>query len=345
MDVPGPARDHPIRARGERAVELGNDFHSLKPAFVLLPLATLCYAVVPAMNYFARGWEHPLLLTGVMRLVFAAGVTAALLATRRPLLSRRGLATARRVARQEWKLVALAMLTTGDVALFSLSYRFVDISVSVVMTAMAPAATVVLLAMLTWGGLTLRQAVGLTVSAMGVLVVLWAGGAGAEAGGGWWQVGAGVLLGMGVAVCNGLVVSALRLGEVLALEWYWDGLGRGTSLVWYGTMLTLALAQGVTAPLFLVVAAPGGLPSSGALILMALMGLTVLLGTWLWSTANGSGWRPAINGLGYLQPGFALLILVVLGISDAVRWGGLVAGMAIIIGANIGLQTWAERKL
>lgn len=314
-------------------------------AFVLLALATLCYAFVPALNYYAHGWEYPLLLTGVMRLVFAAGVGVSLLVTRRSLMSRRGFATALRVAREERKLVGLAMLTTGDVVLFSLSYRFVDISVSVVVAAMAPAATVVLLALLTWGGITWRQSVGLAMSAIGVLVVLWAGGAGSDVSDGWWPVAAGVLLGVGVAVCCGLVVSALRLGEVLALEWYWDGLGRGMSLVWHGTMLTLAVAQGCTAPLFLLLAAPAGVPSWGTLALMALMGLTVLLGTWLWSAANGSGWRPAVNGVGYLQPAFALLVLVVLGISDEVRWDGLIAGMVVIIGANVGLQTWAERKM
>ena len=310
----------------------------------LLSLATVCYAVLPALNYYARGWEYPLLLTGVMRLVFAAGTVAALAVVRRPLLSRGTLRVTLRVMRQEWRLLLLAMLTTGDVVMFSLSYRFVDISVSVVLTAMAPAASVMFLALLTWGAITWGQSIGLAASAAGVLLVMWAGGEGIEASSTWRHIALGTALGLGVAVCNGLVVSALRLGEALALEWYWNGFGGGKSLVWLGTMVTLAVAQGVTAPLF-VLAAPAGLPSLGGLSLMALMGLTVLLGTFLWSAGNGSGWQPVVNSLGYLQPVWALVILVTLGISELVQWGALAAGMVLIAGANLGLHIWGHQKL
>lgn len=304
-----------------------------------------CYAVVPTLNHYAHGWEYPLLLAGTMRLSFTLGVLVVVAATHRSLFSFHSLQVAWRVVRWEWRLFVLAMLTTFDVVLFSLSYRFVDISVSVALTAIAPAASVVFLALLTWGRITLRQALGLAVSAAGVPLITWAGGSGIEASGHWWHIAMGTLLGLGVAVCNGLVVSSLRLGEALALEWFWEGLGKSEGMVWLGSLLTLAVAQGATAPLFLAMAIPSGLPTRNELLLMILMGLTVLLGTFFWSAGNGSGWKPAVNSLGYLQPVWALLILVAMGISEIVHWGALVAGMVLIIGANVGLQMWGQPKL
>ena len=308
-------------------------------AGALLVMASLVYAVIPSLNYYARGWESPLLLTGVMRLGFSAGVLALLLARYRPLSGRRGLRVTTLAMGQEWKLLGLAMLTTGDVALFSLSYRFVDVSVTTAMTAMVPAANVVLLTMLNRDRLNGRQAVGLLVAALGMALVMWAAGAIIDVSGQWWLVGVGIALGLAMIVCNGLTVAALRLGEVLALEWYWQGLGRGADLVWCGSMLTLALAQGITAPVFLVLGwRAGEVVQPGTLALMILMGLTVWLGTALWALANGAGLRPTANALGYLQPGWAVLILAVLGIAGSVAWPALVAGLAIIVAANIAME-------
>ncbi len=143
---------------------------------VLLSLATVLYAVVPSLNYYAHGWEYPFLLTGLMRLGFAVGVIALIRMLYPALLSRQGWRVTTRVGRQEWKLVGLAMLTTGDVALFSLSYRLVDLSVSTALTAMAPGASVVILALLNRSRLTWHQTAGLAIAACGVLLVMWAGG-------------------------------------------------------------------------------------------------------------------------------------------------------------------------
>ena len=312
-------------------------------AGVLLVIATLCYASIPSLNYYARGWEYPTLLTGLMRLGFAISVFAILALLFRPLLSGRGLRVMARAVRSDWRLFALAMLSTCDVALFSLSYRFVDISVTTVITAMTPAANVVILTLLNRGWVTWRHAVGLLVCSLGVVMVLWAGG-GIETGGQLWRVGVGVILGLGTAVCGGLTVTALRLGEVLAVDWYWEGLGTGAGLVWCGSMMTLALAQGITAPLFVLLAWTAGMPAYDTLGLMFLMGILVLAGTALWALANGSGLRPVVNGMGYLQPAWALLILVVLGIAGAVAWYGLVIGLALIIAANGWMQLWGSEN-
>ncbi len=124
------------------------------------------------------------------------------------------------------------------------------------------------------------------------------------------------------------------------MEWFWEDLGKGAAMVWCGSMLTLAVAQGITAPLFLVSALATGWPSWGSLGLMISMGLVVLAGTSLWALANGSGLRPIINGLGYLQPGWALLLLAVLGIAGGVHWVGLLGGLALIVVTNVSVQLW-----
>lgn len=314
-------------------------------AALLLVVATFSYSIVPSLNFFANGSDYPLLLTGLMRLGFSAGILVLLFALYRPLLSRKGLAVVKRVARSEWKLIGLAMLTTWDVALFSLAYRFMDISIATAMTAMVPASNVVFLALLNKSWLTWRQKAGLLLCMVGALAVMWAGGFMIETDrmDELWNLGIGVALGLGMVACGGLTVSALRLGEILAIEWYWEELGTGAGMVWGGSMLVLALAQGVTAPLFLALAIPAGIPSVGALGLMLLMGLAVLLGTALWALANGSGLRPMVNGLGYLQPGWALLILVVLGIAGAVNWVAMVGGLALIVAANALMQIWGGR--
>jgi len=313
-------------------------------AAVLVVTASFVFATIPALNYFAGGWERPLLLTGMMRLAFSLGMLVLLYLLYRSLLSRHGLRVTVRVMREEWKLLGLAMLTTGDVALFSLSYRFVDISVTTALTSLAPAANVVLLVLLNKDRLTRRQGVGLSASAMGMVLVMWAGGASIEVGGEWWRTGVGLALGMSMVACSGLVVAALRLGEVLAIEWYWEGLGDGAGLVWCGSMLTLALAQGVTAPLFILLAMILGAGISVvSLGLMMLMGFVVLAGTALWALANGSGLRPVVNGLGDIQPGWAVLILAVSGITGDVAWLILLAGLTVIVASNFSMQ-WAARS-
>ncbi len=80
------------------------------------------------------------------------------------------------------------------------------------------------------------------------------------------------------------------------------------------------------------------MPEGNEIGLMALMGLAVLLGTTLWALANGDDLRPVINGLGYLQPGWALLILSALGIAGVEQWPFLWGGLALIILANGALQ-------
>lgn len=307
--------------------------------------AMVVYALLPALNHYAGGWEYPSLLTGVMRLVFIVGTVTVVAVRRRSLLSCEGLRVMRRVMWQERKLFLLAMLTTGDCVLFSLSYRYVDISVSTVLTAFTPAASVVFLALLTWGKVTWRQMVGLAVAVAGVPLVMMASGPGIQVSGQPWAISLGVFLGAAAAMLGGLVVAALRLGETLALEWFYEGVtGGGKSLVWLSTMVALAAAQGITAPL-LVLPMLGRLPSLGGVGLMLLMGVAVAAGTLLWSAGNGSGWQPVLNSLGYLQPLWALLILVALGISDVVHWGALAAGATLIVGANFVLQLWGRHKV
>ena len=309
-------------------------------AGALMVLASFLYGVIPALNFYARGWEYPLILTGLMRLGFAAGTLVLLTLLYRQLFSRRGMLVTARAMRSEWKLLGLAMLTTGDVALFSLSYTFMDISVSAAMIAMSPTANVILLAWLNRGWLSGRQAIGLAMSVLGTLLMMRAGGTAVLVSGEWWRIAMGLGLGLGMVVCNGLTVSALRLGEVLAVEWYWEGLGKGAGLVWCGSMLTLAMAQGITVPLFLFLAASEGMPSHSALVLMFLKGLLVLLATGMWALANGSGLRPFLNGLGNLQPGWAVMILAFAGIASEVFWPALVAGLILVVGTSVVIQLW-----
>ena len=304
-------------------------------------LATLSYAVVPALNFYAHGWENSLFLNGVVRLTFSVGILFFLAVSFRPLFSRDGLITATRTIRREWKLLALSLLTTADLLLFSLSYRFVDISLSTAITAMTPAANVVALSLLTTGWISRRQAGALLLAGVGVVLVMWSEGVNIQADEHWWHVATGTALAMGAVVTGGLVVAALRLGENLGVDWYWEGLGNGPGLVWCGSMLVLALVQGASAPIFLLLAVPTGLPTVEEFGLMILMGLAVLTGTTLWVLANGSGLRPVVNGLGYLQPGWSLLILAGLGISGVVHWPLLGVGLALIVAANMAMRHWS----
>ena len=313
-------------------------------AVTLLSFATLSYAFVPALNYYSHGWEYPLLLNGLVRLVFSVGMLTLLAILYRPMLSRKGAMAAKRAIKENPKASLLALLTTGDVLLFSLSYRYVDISVATAITAVTPALNVIVLSLLTFGWVNRSQASGLMVAIVGVGLVMWAEGGTIALGGEWWRIVAGSVLALGAAVCGGLTVAALRLGEALAIEWYWEGLGTGPGMVWCGSMLTLALAQGIPAPVFLVLAVPLGLPSLADLGLMVLTGLAVLLGTALWALANGGGLHPVVNGLGYLQPGWAVLLLVSLGISTGVNLALLGLGLLLIVGANAALQLWGTHR-
>ena len=260
-------------------------------------------AVVPALNYYAHGWEDSLFLNGVVRLTFAAGMFFSLTVSHPPLLSWHGLLTATKTIRGEWKLMSLTLVTTADIALFSISYRFIDISLSTAITAMTPAANVVALSLLTTGWITWRQTGALFLAAVGVPLVMWSEGIAIKPDEHWWHVIMGTALALGAVVSGGLVVAALRLGENLGIDWYWEGLGNGPGLVWCGSMFVLALAQGVSAPVFLVLAIPSGMPSLSHFGLMVLIGPAVLFGTTLWALANGAGLRPVVNGLGYLRPG------------------------------------------
>ena len=307
-------------------------------------VATLSFAVVPALNFYARGWENSLFLNGVVRLTFCLGILLFLAISFRLLLSRQGVLTSARTIRREWRLFSLAVLTTADILLFSISYRYIDISLSTVLTAMTPAANVVVLSLLTMGWISWSQTCTLLLAAVGVLLVMWAEGISIKADEHWWHVILGTTLALGAVVSGGLVVAALRLGENLGVDWYWEGLADGPGLVWCGSMLVIALAQGASAPLFLLLAIPTGMPSPSEIGLMVLMGLAVLAGITLWALANGGGLRPAVNGLGYLQPGWSLLILAVLGISGVVHWPLLAAGLALIVGANVAMRHWSWPK-
>ena len=132
---------------------------SLNPVVggALLITATFLYSIVPVLNFYAHGWEYPLMLTGLMRMSFSCGVIAILAVKYRPLLSGQGLRAAQRIVREDWSLFGLTMLSTLDVALFSLSYRFVDISITTTMTALVPAASVLTLSFLNKDWLTRRQ--------------------------------------------------------------------------------------------------------------------------------------------------------------------------------------------
>ena len=237
--------------------------------------------------------------------------------------------------------MSLTLVTTADISLFSISYRFIDISLSTAITAMTPAANVVALSLLTTGWITWRQTGALFLAAVGVLLVMWSEGIAIKPDEHWWHVIMGTALALGAVVSGGLVVAALRLGENLGIDWYWEGLGNGPGLVWCGSMFVLALAQGVSAPVFLVLAIPSGMPSLSHFGLMVLIGFAVLFGTTLWALANGAGLRPVVNGLGYLQTGWSLLILAALGISGVVHWPLLGAGMALIVTANAAMQHWS----
>ena len=310
-------------------------------ALPLMVMASLSYALVPALNFYAHGWENSLFLNGVVRLTFSIGILFFLAVSFRPLFSSAGSIAAARTIRREWKLLALSLLTTVDLLLFSLSYRFVDISLSTAITSITPAANVVALSLLTTGWISRRQAVPLLLAGVGVVLVMWSEGVNIEAGEHWLHAITGTALALGAVVSGGMVVAALRLGENLGLDWYWQGLGNGPGLVWCGSMLVLALAQGVSAPIFLLLAIPTGLPTVREFSLMLLMGLAVLTGTTFWALANGSGLRPVVNGLGYLQPGWSLLILAALGISGVVHWPLLGVGLALIIAANAAMQHWS----
>ncbi len=307
----------------------------------LLVFATLSYALVPALNYYAHGWENSLFLNGVVRLTFSLGILLFLAVSFRPIFSTRGMLTAARTIRREWKLLALSLLTTTDIVLFSLSYRYVDITLTTAITAMVPAANVIALSLLTTGWITWRQAGTLLLAAFGVLLVMWSEGVAIEGNEHWWKVVVGAALALGAVVSGGLVVAALRLGENLAVDWYWEEVGNGPGMVWCGSMFVLALAQGLTAPFFLLMAIPAGVPSASEIGVMLLMGFVVLLGTMLWALANGSGLRPVVNGLGYLQPAWSLLILAALGISGVVSWPFLGAGLALIVVANAAMRHWS----
>ena len=310
-------------------------------AVPLLVLASFSYAVVPALNFYAHGWENSLFLNGVVRLTFSLGILLFLAVSFRTLFSRDGLLVTARTIRREWKLLSLSLFTTADIVLFSLSYRFVDISLSTAIAAMTPAANVVALSLLTTGWISWRQTGALILAGVGVLLVMWSEGVTIEIQEHWWRVTMGTALALGAVVSGGLVVAALRLGENLAVDWYWEGLGNSPGLVWCGSMLVLALAQGGTAPFFLLSALPAGMPSPREVGLMALIGLAVLIGTTLWALANGAGLRPMVNGLGYLQPGWSLLILAALGISGVVHWPLLGAGLALIVASNAAMQHWS----
>ena len=96
--------------------------------------------------------------------------------------------------------MSLTLGTTADIALFSISYRFIDISLSTAITAMTPAANVVALSLLTTGWITWRQTSALFVAAVGVPLVMWSEGIAIKPDEHWWHVIMGTALALGAVV-------------------------------------------------------------------------------------------------------------------------------------------------
>ena len=324
--------------------------------------AVFCYSGIPLVIALTSGSENPSLFSGTYRIGALLTYLVFLRLVYAPLFNRETFTLlARRFmsAKYRW-LILLTFASTADYALFALSTRFIDISVTAVLFELWPIVTMFILArlynrrvhsMVFWlvilcffGFLfiTSSQAGGLSDLFDSLLTDPV-------------DLVAGFIPAIAAVALTAFAVCAFKVGSLLADDGELTQLTADKNINapidLFGAVAVFVVTNALTIPLSLgfglFVGATTDQPVhfSSVTPIVMLGGVLLAAGAMLWQRANEKSDNPGINAMGYLTPVFSLILLWIFFEIGDVLVPYLIIGTAAVIAANLLINFEAEKLL
>ena len=324
--------------------------------------AVLCYSGIPLVIALTGGSENPSLFSGTYRIGALLTYLVFLRMVYGPLFNRETFTLiARRFmsAKYRW-LILLTFASTADYALFALSTRFIDISVTAVLFELWPIVTMFILArlynrsvhpMVFW--LVILCFFGflfITSSQTGGLSDLFDSLLTDPI-----DLVAGFIPAIAAVALTAFAVCAFKAGSLLADDSELTQLRTekniNAPIDLFGAVTVFVVTNTLTIPisigfgLFVGATTDQPLHFSSATPAIVLGGVLLAAGAMLWQRANEKSDNPGINAMGYLTPVLSLLLLWLFFQIGDVTVPYLIIGTAAIIAANLLINFEAERLL
>lgn len=324
--------------------------------------AVFCYSGIPLVIALTSGSENPSLFSGTYRIGALLTYLLFLRLVYAPLFNRETFTLlARRFmsAKYRW-LILLTFASTADYALFALSTRFIDISVTAVLFELWPIVTMFILAKL------YNRRVHSMVFWLVILCFLGFLFITSSQTGGLSDLldslltdpidlVAGFIPAIAAVALTAFAVCAFKVGSLLADDSDLKQLSAdkqiNAPIDLFGAVTVFVVTNTLTIPISIGVGLFVGTTTSqpvhfGSVTPVVISGGVLLAaGAMLWQRANEKSDNPGINAMGYLTPVFSLILLWLFFEIGAVVVPYLIIGTAAVMAANLLINFEAERLL
>ena len=324
--------------------------------------AVFCYSGIPLVVALTGGSENPSLFSGTYRIGALLTYLVFLRVVYGPLLNRDTFTLIARKfmsAKYRW-LVLLTFASTADYALFALSTRFIDISVTAVLFELWPIVTMFILAKL--------YSRSVHPMVFWLVILCFAGFlfiASSQNGGFSESLDsllvdpidfvAGFIPAIAAVALTAFAVCAFKVGSQLAddgeLTQKVAGKDINGPIDLFGAVMVFVVSNALTIPIsigfgvFSGVTTDQPLHFSAATPAVVLGGVLLAAGAMFWQRANQRSDNPGINAMGYLTPVLSLVFLWLFFQVGDVLVPYLIIGTSAVIAANLLINFEAERLL
>lgn len=331
----------------------------------LMLLAVALYSLIPLAVEYTGGSGNPFLFNMGWRSGIAAGFAVFLAVRYRRLFFNWA---AWKVIVQEaksWKLLAV-IAAYFDIALFAMSIRFVDVSISTMVAEVSPIFLIVIIWFsyrkvqsggnkATYRKITpaLLQLMLLALLGFTFVVLSQTGSVTLFTDSTNWVVLLGIALALGSALIAALNGFSFRwgtdLGQRLNDELPEEAIRNisDQSISLFGVVVAGLIANLVVVPFNLAIGISTGESISGKVLMFSVIGgaLTYPIAGIAWRKANLITHNLGINAIGYFRPVLSLIWLVPFSYIDVSNVSYLIIGAAAIVSANLLINFEAERLL
>ena len=324
--------------------------------------AVFCYSGIPLVIALTSGSDNPSLFSGTYRIGALLTYLVFLRLVYAPLFNRETFTLlARRFmsAKYRW-LILLTFASTADYALFALSTRFIDISVTAVLFELWPIVTMFILAKLYTRRIHSMVFWLVILCFFGFLFIT-----SSQAGGlsdlfdslltDPVDLVAGFIPAIAAVALTAFAVCAFKVGSLLADDGELTQLTADKNINapidLFGAVAVFVVTNTLTIPLSLGFGLFAGATTdqpvhfSSVTPIVMLGGVLLAAGAMLWQRANEKPDNPGINAMGYLTPVFSLILLWLFFEIGDVLVPYLIVGTAAVIAANLLINFEAERLL
>ena len=331
----------------------------------LMFLAVALYSLIPLAVEYTGGSENPFLFNMGWRSGIAIGFAIFLAARYQQLFFSKS--AWKIIAREakSWKLLAV-IAAYFDIALFAMSVRFVDVSVSTMIAEVSPIFLIVIIWLsyrkaktsgeeVTYRKITPSLLFLMLISLIGFALVVRSqtGDIPLFTNSTDWVVPLGIALALGSALIASLNGFSFRWGTDLSEKLKSDlsqatiGNNNKDAINLFGVVVAGLIANLVVVPFNLAIGISTGETISGKVLIFSIIGgvLTYPIAGIAWRKANLITHNLGINAIGYLRPVLSLIWLVPFSYIDVASVPYLIVGASAIVAANLLINFEADRLL